>query len=112
MSDRDATADWLISTHGRIARIVAGSLLIILGRGIIGGVLGVLLLIIGAVPIASAAYGTFLPLRRAGVVGMSSPTPTLPRHEPPRQRPRRLHLALEGRQAEAALITRTLHIAK
>lgn len=60
MNDRDATADWLISTQGRIARIVAGSLLIILGLGIIGGFLGVLLLIIGAVPIASAAYGTFL----------------------------------------------------
>jgi hypothetical protein len=60
MNDRDATVDWLLSTQGRIARIVAGSLLIILGLGIIGGFLGVLLLIIGAVPIASAAYGAFL----------------------------------------------------
>ncbi|MEO8687917.1 MAG: DUF2892 domain-containing protein [Solirubrobacteraceae bacterium] len=60
MNDRDATADWLLSVHGRIARIVAGSLLIILGLGIIGGFLGVLLLIIGAIPIASAAYGTLL----------------------------------------------------
>ena len=32
MNDRDATADWLLSTQGRIARIVAGSLLIIIGR--------------------------------------------------------------------------------
>ena len=60
MNDRDATADWLLSVHGRIARIVAGSLLIILGLGIIGGFFGVLLLIIGAIPIASAAYGTLL----------------------------------------------------
>jgi hypothetical protein len=60
MNDRDATADWLLSTRGRIARIVAGSLLIILGLGIIGGFLGVLLMLIGAVPIASAAYGTLL----------------------------------------------------
>lgn len=56
MNDRDATADWLLSTQGRIARIVAGSLLIIIGLGIIG-----------AIPIASAAYGTLLvgPLQEA-----------------------------------------------
>ena len=60
MNDRDATADWLLSTQGRIARIAAGSLLIIIGLGIIGGFLGVLLMLIGAVPIASAAYGTLL----------------------------------------------------
>jgi hypothetical protein len=60
MNDRDGTADWLLSVHGRIARIVVGSLLIILGLGIIGGFLGVLLLIIGAIPIASAAYGSLL----------------------------------------------------
>ncbi len=33
MNDRDATADWLLSVRGRIARIVAGSLLIIIGSG-------------------------------------------------------------------------------
>ena len=60
MSDRDATVDWLLGTQGRVARIAAGSLLIVLGLGIIGGFLGVLLMLIGAVPIASAAYGTFL----------------------------------------------------
>ena len=60
MSDRDGTADWLLSVQGRIARIVAGSLLIIVGLGLIGGFLGVLLMIIGAIPIASAAYGTLL----------------------------------------------------
>ena len=60
MSDRDGAADWLLSVQGRIARIVAGSLLIIIGLGLIGGFLGVLLMIIGAIPIASAAYGTLL----------------------------------------------------
>ena len=60
MSDRDGTADWLLSVQGRIARIAAGSLLIIIGLGLIGGFLGVLLMIIGAIPIASAAYGTLL----------------------------------------------------
>jgi len=60
MSDRGDIVDWALSTQGRIARIVVGSLLIILGLGIIGGFFGILLLIIGAVPIASAAYGTFL----------------------------------------------------
>jgi len=54
------SVDWFFTTQGRITRIVVGSLLIILGLGIIGGFIGVLLLIIGAVPIASAAYGTFL----------------------------------------------------
>jgi hypothetical protein len=52
--------DWFFTTQGRIARIVVGSLLIIIGLGIIGGFFGVILLLIGAVPIASAAYGTFL----------------------------------------------------
>jgi hypothetical protein len=60
MSQRDDIADWLQSTRGRIARIVFGSLLIILGLGIIGGFFGVLIFLIGAVPIGSAAYGTFL----------------------------------------------------
>ena len=36
---------------------MVGSLLIIIGLGVIGGFLGVLLMIVGAVPIASAAYG-------------------------------------------------------
>jgi hypothetical protein len=52
--------DWFFTTQGRIARIVVGSLLIIIGLGIIGGFFGVILLLVGAVPIASAAYGTFL----------------------------------------------------
>jgi hypothetical protein len=60
MSERGGTVDWFLSTQGRITRIVVGSLLIIIGLGIIGGIFGVVLLLLGAVPIASAAYGTFL----------------------------------------------------
>lgn len=60
MSDPDATADWLLSTQGRLARIAGGTLLILIGLGVVGGFLGVILLLIGAVPIASAAYGALL----------------------------------------------------
>ena len=60
VSDPDATADWLLSTQGRLARIAAGTLLILIGLGVVGGFLGVILLLIGAVPIASAAYGALL----------------------------------------------------
>ena len=52
--------DWLMSTQGRLARIVAGTALILIGLGVVGGFLGVILLLIGAVPIASAAYGALL----------------------------------------------------
>jgi hypothetical protein len=52
--------DWSLTTQGRLARIAGGTLLILLGLGVIGGFIGVLLLIIGAVPIASAAYGALL----------------------------------------------------
>ena len=52
--------DWLLTTQGRLARIAGGTLLILLGLGAIGGFLGVLLLILGAIPIASAAYGALL----------------------------------------------------
>jgi hypothetical protein len=52
--------DWLLTTQGRLARIAAGTLLILFGLGVIGGFLGVVLLIIGAIPIASAAYGALL----------------------------------------------------
>ncbi|HYI18996.1 MAG TPA: YgaP-like transmembrane domain [Solirubrobacteraceae bacterium] len=60
MSDRDRLADWLLSTEGRVVRIVLGTLVILLGLGLVGGFLGVLMLLIGAVPIASAAYGALL----------------------------------------------------
>ena len=60
MRDRDATVDWLLSTRGRLTRIFLGTALILLGLGFVGGFLGVLLLIIGAIPIASAAYGALL----------------------------------------------------
>ena len=52
--------DWLLTTRGRLARIAAGTLLILLGLGVIGGFIGVLFLILGAIPIASAAYGALL----------------------------------------------------
>jgi hypothetical protein len=52
--------DWLLTTQGRLARIALGTILILIGLGVVGGFLGVILLIIGAVPIASAAYGTLL----------------------------------------------------
>jgi len=52
--------DWLLTTQGRLARIAGGTLLILLGLGVIGGFVGVLFLILGAVPIASAAYGALL----------------------------------------------------
>jgi len=52
--------DLLLTTQGRLARIGGGTLLILLGLGVIGGFTGVLFLILGAVPIASAAYGALL----------------------------------------------------
>ena len=54
------SVDWLLSTQGRLARIAGGTLLILLGLGVIGGFIGVLFLILGAIPIASAAYGALL----------------------------------------------------
>jgi hypothetical protein len=63
--------DWLMSTQGRLARIAAGTALILIGLGVVGGFLGVILLLIGAVPIASAAYGALLigPLYGRDVMG-------------------------------------------
>jgi len=52
--------DWLLTTQGRLARIAGGTLLILFGLGVIGGFIGVLLLILGAIPIASAAFGALL----------------------------------------------------
>jgi hypothetical protein len=52
--------DWLLTTQGRLARIAGGTILILLGLGVIGGFIGVLFLILGAIPIASAAYGALL----------------------------------------------------
>jgi hypothetical protein len=60
MSERQDIPDWLMSTKGRLARIAFGTVLILVGLGVIGGFFGVLLLLIGAVPIATAAYGALL----------------------------------------------------
>ena len=56
----DERIDWLLTTRGRLARIALGTVLILLGLGVIGGFIGVLFLILGAIPIASAAYGALL----------------------------------------------------
>ena len=65
------SADWLLSTQGRLARIAAGTIVILFGLGVVGGFLGVIFLIIGAIPIASAAYGALLigPLFGRDVMG-------------------------------------------
>ncbi len=55
MSD-DAVA-FLLSTPGRIARVVFGTILILVGLGVVGGFLGVLLMILGAVPLVTSAMG-------------------------------------------------------
>ena len=60
MSDRQDIPDWLMSTQGRLARIAFGTVLILVGLGVIGGFFGILLLLIGAIPIATAAYGALL----------------------------------------------------
>ena len=58
VNDPDATADWLLSTHGRLARILVGTHAHPhRPRRARGGIIGILLLILGAIPIASAAYG-------------------------------------------------------
>jgi hypothetical protein len=77
--------DWLLTTQGRLARIAAGTLLILIGLGVVGGFLGVILLLIGAVPIASAAYGTLLigPLFGRDIRGR---TPQPKEEEPPPER--------------------------
>ena len=56
----DEAVGFLLSTQGRILRVVVGAVLIFVGLGLVGGFLGVLLLIVGAVPIVSAAMGWLL----------------------------------------------------
>jgi len=42
VSDRDATADWLLSAEGRLSRIVFETGLIPIGLALVGGLIGVL----------------------------------------------------------------------
>ena len=56
----DDAVDFLLSAQGRVLRVVVGAVLIFVGLGVVGGFLGVLLLILGAVPIVSAAMGWLL----------------------------------------------------
>ena len=84
--------DWLLTTQGRLARIAGGALLILLGLGVIGGFIGVLCLILGAVPIASAAYGALLigPLFGRDTMGRRpEDQPEEEKKERPRMRRRR-----------------------
>jgi hypothetical protein len=64
--NNERAADWLLSTEGRVARIAFGTGVILIGLALIGGFIGVLFLLIGAVPITSAAYGTLLVGPRLG----------------------------------------------
>lgn len=56
----DSAVEFLLSTPGRIARVVLGAVLIFVGLGVVGGFLGVLLMILGAAPIVAAAMGWLL----------------------------------------------------
>ncbi len=55
MSDRDSLVETLMSPAGRIARVAVGTLLILLGLGVVGGLLGILMLIVGAAMLVTAA---------------------------------------------------------
>ena len=53
----DSAVEFLLSTRGRILRVVVGTVLIIVGLGVVGGFLGVLLMILGVVPLVTSAMG-------------------------------------------------------
>jgi len=87
----DEAVEFLLSTPGRIARVVVGAVLIIVGLGFVGGFLGVLLLILGAVPIVSAAMGWLLigPLLGRDIHGRregEEPREEEPQGEPEKER--------------------------
>jgi hypothetical protein len=88
--------DWLLTTQGRLARIAGGTLLILLGLGVIGGFIGVLFLILGAIPIASAAYGALLvgPLFGRDTMGRR------PEDQPEEERKESAEAAEEGPEDE------------
>jgi len=55
---------FMASTNGRIARIVAGVVLIALGLLILGGTVGIIVAVIGAVPLLAGLFDfcVFAPL--------------------------------------------------
>jgi hypothetical protein len=62
---------FMASTTGRIVRIVAGVVLIVLGIWVIGGTAGVIVAVIGAVPLLAGIFDfcVFAPLFGAPLSG-------------------------------------------
>ena len=59
-----ALIDFLASGAGRIARIVAGIVLIVVGLAVVGGTAGIVIAVIGVVPLAAGLFDfcVFAPL--------------------------------------------------
>jgi hypothetical protein len=55
---------FMASTNGRIARIVAGLVLIVVGLAMVGGTWGIVLAVVGLVPLAAGVFDfcVFAPL--------------------------------------------------
>jgi hypothetical protein len=66
--------NFMSSTAGRLLRIVAGIALILIGLLVIGGTGGVILAIVGLVPLAAGVFGfcLFGPLFGVGLRGPST----------------------------------------
>jgi uncharacterized membrane protein HdeD (DUF308 family) len=62
---------FMASTTGRIVRIVAGVVLIVLGVWVIGGTAGIIVAIVGAVPLLAGVFDfcVFAPLFGAPLSG-------------------------------------------
>jgi hypothetical protein len=62
---------FMASTTGRIVRIVAGAVLIVLGVWVIGGTAGIIVAVIGAVPLLAGLFDfcVFAPLFGAPMSG-------------------------------------------
>jgi uncharacterized membrane protein HdeD (DUF308 family) len=62
---------FMASTTGRIVRIVAGVVLIVLGVWVIGGTAGIIVVIVGAVPLLAGVFDfcVFAPLFGAPLSG-------------------------------------------
>lgn len=68
-----AFVDFMASSAGRIARIVAGIVLIVVGLFVIGGTGGIVVAVIGAVPMLAGLFDVclFAPLFSAPLSGKS-----------------------------------------